>query len=107
MCTNMVSAALQNRVLRHPAVERWLEMPPRFEAGGGGRVALALANLSLSKRERKEHREMREMRELSLFPKREREEVSLLKTTKSSESWERRAPMGTIAPHSARFAVRR
>ncbi|CAE7393291.1 OXA1 [Symbiodinium microadriaticum] len=29
MCTNMVLAAVQNRVLRNPALERWLELPPK------------------------------------------------------------------------------
>ena len=29
MCTNMILAAAQNHVLRNPALERWLELPPK------------------------------------------------------------------------------
>ncbi|CAK9027586.1 unnamed protein product [Durusdinium trenchii] len=57
MCTNMVTAAAQNQVLRQPAVERWLEIPPRAkkkEIGDGdhssetdSRRTLALLNLNL------------------------------------------------------------
>ena len=29
MCTNMMLAAVQNRILRNAALERWLELPPK------------------------------------------------------------------------------
>ena len=58
MCgTNMVTAALQNRVLQNPAVERWLEIPPRrgtevretkSESGRGQRIGVALTNLGMT-----------------------------------------------------------
>ena len=59
MCTNMITAALQNRVLRNPAVERWLEIPPRKSeaaaaaaaatpAPTSARVGVALTNLGMT-----------------------------------------------------------
>lgn len=53
----MITAALQNRVLRNPAVERWLEIPPRKgEATAAAtpapssahRVGVALTNLGMT-----------------------------------------------------------
>eukprot|EP00438_Fugacium_kawagutii_P033667 Skav204064 [mRNA] locus=scaffold3:453706:456303:- [translate_table: standard] len=61
MCTNMVTAALQNRVLRNPAVERWLEIPPRAgatpatgvaSASVQRRLCVALTNLGLTLKQR-------------------------------------------------------
>ena len=43
MCTNMITAALQNRVLRNPAVERWLEIPPRKSEAAAAAAAAAVA----------------------------------------------------------------
>lgn len=55
----MVTAALQNRVLRNPAVERWLEIPPRAgatpatgEASAPRRLCVALTNLGLTLKQR-------------------------------------------------------
>ena len=56
MCTNMITAALQNRVLRNPAVERWLEIPPRKSEAAAAAAAtpaptsrgVALTNLGMT-----------------------------------------------------------
>ena len=54
MCTNMVTAALQNRVLQNPAVERWLEIPPRRGTevretkSESQRIGVALTNLGMT-----------------------------------------------------------
>jgi len=53
MCTNMVTAALQNRVLQNPAVERWLEIPPRRGTevetkSDSQRIGVALTNLGMT-----------------------------------------------------------
>jgi len=39
----MITAALQNRVLRNPAVERWLEIPPRKSEAAAAAAAAAVA----------------------------------------------------------------
>lgn len=57
MCTNMITAALQNRVLRNPTVERWLEIPPRKSdaaaapaptSPSSARFGVALMNLGMT-----------------------------------------------------------
>lgn len=114
MCTNMVTAALQNRALRHPAVERWLEMPPRFEAASGGRVALALENLSLKREKRGPQRGPQreaERAEISSKVSSKGFEDSLdslsLSSLKRAERLDLTRSVSRTAPHSARFAVRR
>jgi len=41
MCTNMIASTAQNRILRQPALERLLEIPPAPEANAAAKIAYA------------------------------------------------------------------